>query len=231
MLTIVTCLWGDKYTGEHVNRLKNQLDRHLHMPFEFIAIVESRQGIRKNIRCMKIWPEISKQLHPKRPNCYRRLRLFSSDMVRIFGPGYLLNLDLDILITDDITHLIKPLVADDSDVTFKAYRDRATNTPYNGGMWLLKTGAHPEVWGTFDPLRSPRITADEGRVGSDQAWIGHALGPDFPTWDVQDGVYAFGRDILRGRGGELPEDARIIMMYGPYDPAKKQVKWVKEHWR
>jgi hypothetical protein len=231
MLTVVTSLWGDKYTGEHVNRLKNQLDRHLKMPFEFIALVESREGIRCDIRCMQIWPEISKQLHPKRPNCYRRLRLFSSEMVDLFGPGYLLNLDLDILITDEITDLIEPLAAGGSDITFKAYRDRATNTPYNGGMWLLKTGAHSEVWDSFDKHRSPRITQEEGRVGSDQAWIAHALGPDFPTWDERHGVYAFGRDILRGNGGELPEDAKMVMMFGPYDPAKKQLRWVKEHWQ
>jgi hypothetical protein len=229
MLTVVTCRWGDKYSNEHVNRLFNQLIRHLKMPFRFVAFVDHTEGLYRDIPVMEIWPEVSKALHPKRPNCYRRLNLFAKDMLGVLGEGYILNFDLDILLTGDITDLIRrPALGG---VTFKAYRDRATNTPYNGGMWLLKTGAHPEVWTRFNPDKSPQITAREQRIGSDQAWIAHVLGPSFPTWDIDDGVYAYGRDILKGNGGVLPKDARAVMMYGPYDPATVPVKWVKEHWR
>lgn len=229
MLTVVTCRWGEKYSNEHINRLFNQLQRYLHMPFRFVAFVDHTEHLNPEIPRLPIWPEISQALHPKRPNCYRRLNLFSDEMLALFGPGYILNLDLDILLTNDVTDLVRQPMADG--VTFKAYRDRATNTPYNGGMWLLKTGAHPEVWRRFNPDRSPQITAAEKRIGSDQAWIAHVLGPNCPTWGIEDGVYAYGRDILKGNCNALPKDARMVMMYGPYDPATVPVKWVKEHWR
>jgi len=228
-LTVVTCRWGEKYANEHVNRLLSQFKRHLHMPFRFMAFVDHTDGLLPDIPARRVWPEVSQATHPKRPNCYRRLNLFRLDTLDIFGPGYILNMDLDVLLTGNVTELISRPMAEG--VTFKAYRDRATNTPYNGGMWLLKTGAHPEVFDRFKPDKSPQITKAEQRIGSDQAWIAHVLGPDHPTWDVSDGVYAYGRDILKGNKGQLPKNCRAVMMYGPYDPATVPVKWVKEHWR
>lgn len=228
-LTVATFRWGDKYTNEHVNRLHNQLRRELRIPFEFAAFVDHAQGLDTHIPYMKVWPQISKQTVAYRPNCYRRLRLFSHQSAEMLGTDYIMNLDLDIVITAEITELVRaPMQAG---VTFQAYRDPAKNTPYNGGMWLLKAGAHPEVWNTFDPNQSPHITAREGRVGSDQAWIGHALGPRHPTWGKEHGIYSFGREILKNNKGVLPADCRMVMMFGPHDPAKKNLPWIMEHWR
>ena len=58
-----------------------------------------------------------------------------------------------------------------------------------GGIWLLTTGSHPEVWDRFDPETSPQIAWQQGHRGSDQAWMSHCLYPPRQRFTSKDGLW------------------------------------------
>ena len=224
MITVVFWKWGNRYSAEHVNRGRSMVSRHLRLQHEVVCVTDDPSGIDGDIRIVPIADEMGYATHPRRPNCYRRLTAFAPDAADWLGRR-ILSFDLDIVITDDITDKI------DRDEDFVALQDRASNTPYNGSMWLLTAGSRPQVWESFDPETTPELTRRMGIVGSDQAQIARALGPNEAVWTEADGFYAYGRDICRKNGGKLPANAKAVFFFGPHDPATSDKPWVKEHWR
>lgn len=231
MITVVCWKWRGRpgyhthYTAGHVNRLRSMVSRHLHVPHEFVCVTDDAEGIAPSIRTVQIPDKIGFATHPNRPNCYRRLRAFATDAADWLGRR-ILSIDLDAVILKDIT----PLATRTED--FVILDDAAANqTPYNGSLWLLKAGSRTQVWNTFDPERSPRITQRAGIIGSDQAWIAHVLGNGEARFTTADGVLAYGRHVLKKHGGVPPETARIVFFWGPHDPSRASQPWVKENWR
>jgi len=235
MLSVVTWKWQAKpgyrsvFTARHVNVLRNMVERHLHMPHRFICATDDPVGIDPRVEVVPLWDEIAPLSRPNnKPNCYRRLRMFSSEVIPIFG-NRILSLDLDSVIVKDMT----PLASRKED--FIAWGDTAKNTFYNGSMMLLTPGARQRVWDEFDPRQSPGITALAGIVGSDQAWISHVLGPKEATWGEADGIYSFRNYFIRLGRTALPSNARAVFFHGKFDPWTPGVAdnypWVKENWR
>jgi hypothetical protein len=111
--------------------------------------------------------------------------------------------------------------------------DTNPTTPYNGSMWMLRTGSRTRVWTDFDPQRSPMIGLAKRYVGSDQAWIAVCLGPDQPKWTRRDGVYSY-RNEIAPKYGILPHDARIVFFHGRHDPWHRDIQikhpWVRQFW-
>jgi hypothetical protein len=158
-------------------------------------------------------------LPEKRPNCYRRLKVFG-DFGKELGDR-LFSIDLDTVIMRNITHIV------DRKEDFVIWKDPSTRTHYNGGLWLMTSGTRKQVWDSFTP-DAPEIT--KGMVGSDQAFISHVLGPSEATWDTQDGVYSY-RAHLRNGALPPPKNACIISMHGAKDPWTVNDKRIKEHYR
>lgn len=230
MITVVTWKWRPRpdyhttYTADHVNRLRSMVARNLDQPHEFVCVTDDAGGIDSRVRIVPLGPEVGKALHPKRPNCYRRLSAFAPNAAEWLGRR-ILSLDLDCVITRDLG----PLVNRPED--FVIYADPAKGTPYNGSLWLLTAGSRVKVWETFDPLKAPERTQQLGIIGSDQAWIAAALGSKEATFDRRDGVLTYVRDVRKGNGGRLPDGARIVFFVGPHDPSRAPESWVKEYWK
>lgn len=152
--------------------------------------------------------------------------MFSREARDLFGRR-LVSLDLDCVITGDL----RPIFDRTEDIVL--WGDTNPTTPYNGSLILHRTGTRPHVWEDFDPTTSPLRAKALGYFGSDQAWIGAALGPDEPRFSREDGVYSYRVD-LRVRG-ELPSNARIVFFHGQWDPWMTEVQrrhdWVREHYR
>lgn len=133
------------------------------------------------------------------------------------------------MIVDDITPLV------DRPEDFVCWGDTAKGTNYNGGLWLLRAGTRPQVWETFDPVESPKITKREKIIGSDQAWISRCLKGHDPKWGTEDGVYSFRNHIQKKNSVKLPDNARIVMFHGAFDPwmssVQAQYPWVREYYR
>lgn len=212
-VTVVTWKWGNQYTTEHVNRLHEQVRTHYRTPHRFVALTDDTHGLSLEI-CSRSVPVVHANVdNPsgvKRPRCYRRLWAFSREAKHVLGDR-VLSLDLDMSIIDDITSLV------DRPEPFVIWQDPSPRQPYNGGMWLLKSGAHPEVWEDFNPVLSPAKTQKAGFSGSDQAWFAYKL-PGKPMWTKDDGVISYQNDMKKVGLTVPPKNTRIIMYHGKVKP-------------
>jgi hypothetical protein len=236
VLSVVTFLWPPEnggpvtYTADHVNTLHSMVKRNLKVPFEFVCISDDWKGLHPDIRFAKLWINFGKLKNPsgaKLPNCYRRLKLFDRDTCKFERVERLLWLDLDMVITADITPLV------DNDIDFKILGGSVPGQPYNGSMLLMNAGARQQVWDTFDSDVSPQKSVADGYFGSDQAWIASCLGPNERTWSSVDGVYSFLNDVRPKGTGSIPSDARIVNFAGMQKPWHHvhRCEWVRSNYK
>lgn len=235
MREFVTFKWkpGQQYRSqfgpETVNTLWSMLGRHHDGPFRLTCITDDAKGISGEVRTIPLWDDHCKLPSPHGhgyPSCYRRLKLFSDEAAQIIGPRFVV-MDLDVV----ICRRINPLF--DGDEDFKIWGDTAKGTPYNGSLYMLRAGTRRQVWDSFDPVESPKRSLALGYIGSDQGWIGAALGTGEAKWGVRDGVYSY-RNHIQRTGYLLPENARIVIFHGAVDPWSMQAKrigWVSKHYR
>lgn len=234
MLTVACWRWMSPvgyrsvFAPETVYALRDMVKRHLSVPHRFLCVTDRPEELR-GVETVRLWDDCAAIPSPfgrHNPSCYRRLKLFAADAGKVFGER-VVSLDLDTVIVRDITPLF------DTDVDFKIWgcSDYPTQW-FNGSLFLLKTGSHPEVWSRFDPETSPDISKRAGCFGSDQGWIRYVLGNHVPTWGEKDGVYSY-RKHLAPRGGHLPENARVVCFHGKMDPwhyAAQQVPWIRANY-
>lgn len=235
MLRIVTFKWKAPqgylahYTAEHVNVLRNMVERHYPDPHEFVCVTDDPQGLDKRIRVVPLWNDFSalrSPLGPQKPSCYRRLKLFAPNAAKVFGKRFVC-IDIDTLICGDM----RPLW--NCPEEFRIWGDLHPKVFYNGSMWILTAGKRSQLWTDFHPTFSPKLAHQAGFLGSDQAWIGFRLGRGEATWGVDDGVFSY-RVHIRQNGNVLPAKARVVFFHGNYDPwspACISLPWVREHWR
>jgi hypothetical protein len=236
MLDVITFKWTkpgyrSTFNANTVNTLRAMVARNFHRPHRFTCITDDPAGLHSKVRAFPLWSDLGDMQSPhgrQNPSCYRRLRLFAPDAGDVIGGKRFVWLDLDTVITGDVT----PLWSRPED--FVAWRGTAGLNPYNGSMIMLTAGARPKVWTDFDPATSPLAARRAGFIGSDQAWIAFCLGKGEATWTDADGVYSWRMKLRRNRG-ILPADARIVFFHGHADPwhswTQQQAPWIKDHWR
>jgi hypothetical protein len=237
MLRVVCWLWPQmselyrsKFSAEHVNTLRNMVERHYPHEHEVVCITNMPQGIDERVRIVPLWDDFASVYSPhghNQPSCYRRIRAFASDMADIIGPRFV-SVDLDCVIVRDMS----PLWNRPED--FVIYNYPMRTTPYNGSMWMMNAGAREKVYTDFDPIISPQLAKKAGLRGSDQAWMCYVLGSGEATWSYRDGVVAWRSDLKR-QSFRLPDHARIVFFQGNTDPwhpyALEKAPWIKEHYR
>lgn len=201
--------------------------RNLNIPHEFVCITDDPRGIDDDIRIIPLWTDLRQEGY-----CMVRLKAFTDEMREIIGPRFAW-IDLDVVITDDITPLF------DTDVDFKISGVELRAQPYNGSIVLMNAGARAQVFHEYDRERFLRVKAEKTYGGSDQAWMAVCLGENEQVWNEDDGIYNY-RDHIdpaspRGTGGPLPDNARVIVFNGRFDPSLPELQakspWILEHWR
>lgn len=216
-LTVVTWLWQGwrpLYDVSHVEAMQRMLREFLPIPHEFMCVTDSPGEI-NFCRAIQTFDCPRVAVRESQPNCYRRLVLFGPRAREVFG-DHILSIDLDCVIFQDIS----PLITDDD---FKIVK--GTQAPYNGSMWLLKTGTRDKVWSDFDPARSPitarsRMANGRNYLGSDQAWLSHRI-PHEPMWSEDDGIYQFFKQ--RTQKEVVPANARMMFFPGLIKPWHPEV--------
>ncbi len=220
MISVVTFKWGAKYTAAHVNRLRAMVDRFYSPDARVICVTNNGEGIDSRVDVIPDDEDFADMISPSgraAPSCYRRLRIWRKDAGQVFGEKFVC-IDLDVCAVDDL----RPLW--DRPDPIVLYRDPlyGHRGQHCGSMALLKAGAAPHVWETFDEL-SVAIAKGKGFKGSDQAWLSCAL-PHVPTWSTADGVYSYRKDVLT-RKGVIPPDARLVIFHGNPKPWDCGQKW------
>jgi hypothetical protein len=237
VLTIVTWLWtGTTLTHRafepfHVNVLQRMFERHLKVAHRVVCITdEMRTGFSSAVHAIVEPPAaatLGRLPSPEGgrfPSCYRRLWLFS-DEARHYVGDRVLSVDIDLVLTGDITHL-------DRDHDFVGWLPKmqwGKIGRYGGGLFLLKTGARRRVWDEFSGAVSIARARQAGFRGSDQAWMSFTLGPSETVWGGSDGLYSI-RDMAEG-ARPLPADARLVQFNGPVKPWQSSLPWVRDNWR
>lgn len=233
MLTVVCFFWSTpdyqhakhyQYSADYVNRLRNMLERHLHIPHELVCVTDQPEGIDERVRIIPFPAEVRDW-----PGYLRRLIIWRPDAAELFGGERLLLIDIDVVILRDIT----PLVDRSEDLVMWEprlyYALNGNYSRYNCGFMLMNAGCRPQVWTEFSVERAQRelATVNDGSV-DDQAWPSYILGESEAVWPW-DG------DIVSVKAVPAPHAARMVFFNGPRAPGmpdmQKQFPWITDHWR
>lgn len=226
MLHVITFWWGQKYGREYVERLAAGVRHHIGARHRFGVMTET-PGHRGLAQTAWAIPQADRPLLAVR-GCFARLRLFDPDWQAACGIGAgdrIVCLDLDLIITGALAPLF-----DRADPFVILGGANASNPcPFNGSVWMLRAGAHPEIWSDFSLEAASNVPFDS--FPDDQAWFAARI-PQAATWKAgaASGIYAFQKPGWPG-GDELPADARIVAFPGKRDPSQfTKLPWVRKHW-
>lgn len=223
-LAIVTFLWSNpnytkrhdyEYGVEHVEKLARSVRKHLTLPHEFVLVTDYDPSLfTEPDRIVPLWDD-----NRDMGGCYVRLKAFDKDVGEVFGKRFMW-LDLDIVITDNINHLV------DHEYDFWSWVDVNPPTPYCGSLIGMNAGSRQQVWDKFE--REASRAAAKHYIGTDQAWIGHCLGKNEKTFGREDGVYSYKKHVKRSP--ILPENCCMVVFHGNVDPSTEKAKWIAQHW-
>jgi hypothetical protein len=247
VITVVLWHWGRRYTGKHIDAMRAMLARHLHLPHRIVCITDRPGDVPSGIETFDVKHTIPKQ----DSKCIRRMWLYAGPQPKGRPwPGdlgdRLLQLDLDVVLTDDITPLIdrpEPFVIWKGDSTIRT--NRPHGWAYNATVMLLNAGARKDVWDRFNADRkgvTKAADADgwDSATNSDQAIATFLLKDNPPAvWTQADGIYAYrgisGPDGMKDSG--LPKGCRIVSFHGrsgarhPGDRIlQERSPWITRHW-
>lgn len=233
MLSVICWKWKShdgyttEYTSEHVNVFAAMLRRNLTVPHRLFCVTDDPSGLDPRILYTPLWNEPDIKLNRDKPNCYRRLKIFSKEAREMFGER-ILSIDLDCVILANINSLVT------RDEDFVGWYKRGV--PYQGSMTLHRTGTRTFLWDDFDPATSPMLGASLGYVGSDQAWVSAKLPKGEGVWTPHEhGVLSYKVHVRNHpeyvKHKKLPENAKIVFFHGPLKPWHIADDFVKQHWR
>ena len=228
MTKFVTFMWknpeakqlqfGWDYTANHVVNLYHGLKKHC-TDFESLTVFADEES-QKTLKGMKLPKDSGVKVLPMWDDlkglkrCFTRLKCFDKALTdkypEAFGERYV-RLDLDMLIVDNIDHIVK------RSEPFVGYKDSNEPEAYAGSFYISDSGYMPEVFTEFDKVEF--ITkAAEKFSGSDQAWQSYKINqlveagaPKPPRLDHKDGIYDYWRIEELPR---LPRNAAIVMFNG-----------------
>jgi hypothetical protein len=220
----VTFLWTDpnykdkdiiEFKVEHVEKLGRALRKHCTLDFEYVLITDQDPSLfTEPDRVIPLWDDWREM-----GGCYVRLKAFEKEVGESIAPRFMW-LDLDIVITGNIDHLV------DHEHEFWSWVDVNPPTPYCGSLIGMKAGTRSKVWRNFQGIRSRKLASKY--IGTDQAWIGTVLGLGEKTFGREDGIYSYKKHI-RGLG-HLPDNCCMVVFHGNVDPSICKDRWIKDHW-
>lgn len=211
MLHVFTWQWGTKYNRQYAEKLFNGVSRHLSQEHQFLCI-NGEDYDRSLIG----------------PGCLVRLIMFAptwQEAYQIPAGDRIVCLDLDLIIIGNLD----PLFDREEDFVILQGANAVNPCKFNGSVWMLRAGAHPEVWSDFSLEAASKVPYFA--YPDDQSWMEFKM-PNAAGWECgpKSGIWSFQK---RGwpEGDELPSKARIVAFPGRRDPSQfTHLPWVKKHW-
>ena len=239
----VVCLkWGTKYPAEYVNRLYRMVSAHLTIPFRFVCLTDSSEGITPGIETRPL------EIDPAIKGWWYKLQLFRPQLHDL--QGQVLFLDLDVVIVGSINELFTFEPG-----RFCIIRDLQPGKVYNSSVFRFDIGSRTGIWDGFQADKA----AIMARMHGDQDWISEVV-TDAVTWPTEWVVsykrqcsaraarsYGLPGRLLRRYGflvtkGEavIPPGAKIVYFHGKPDPDDvadgpydmwKHAPWINKAWK
>lgn len=219
LLVITTWLWGSKYGPEYLARLRSSLARNIKQPYRFIVltdnVTEPGQRPIPDIELTKV------------RGCFARLRMFDPNWQAAMDIGSgdrIVQMDVDSIITGELDPLF-----DRSEPFVILQGGNYQPCRFNGALWMLWAGVHPDIWSEFSLDAAGKIPYHE--FPDDQGWLWAKL-PDAAGWQTGEtsGCYVYQKPGWNTREN-LPECARFVTFAGKRRPDQiTHLDWVKESW-
>lgn len=225
VLTVITYLWGDKYSPDDARKLEAGLRRGMKEPYRFAVVTDNVDRAPD----LPMW-EIPQEDIPltKMQGCFARLRLFDPEWLAGHGIAEgerVVSLDLDNVITGDLY----PLFYRPEPFMILTGANATNPCPYNGSVWMVRAGYRPDVWSDFTLEAADKVR--HAAFADDQSWFAHKL-TGVTGWPAGSGsgIYGFQKPGWP-KGEALPKDARIVAFFGWRSPEKfKHLDWVRQYW-
>ncbi len=225
---IVTWLWGEKYSPEHVIRLGEQIRAHTTHEHRLVCVTD-----RKRIEGWHCVP-----MPERRPGLEReaiRMWTFSEAAMKLIGDRTL-TLDVDMIVCGDLA----PFLSERADFAiWKSDSVGKHGYALNPSVMLQRWPNCQLLWKRFmkDPAWVMRNARYAGWTGTEQAVISYYMASAKPRlWTEEDGIYSARllEDPVDLSIAEPPSDARIVSFHGKRDPADrdlhKRAPWLSKFW-
>jgi hypothetical protein len=240
-LHIVTWLWRGwrpVYDRRDINAVATMLREKGGLPFGTRILLLTDQPTdwyakrteALGVETYPLWPDPVPRMGANRPNCFRRLKLFSRKVQESLGIAegdIVMSMDADSVIQGDVAHLVAPLVTNAAH--FTAMEGVAARI--HGSLFAFRAGEHENLWTTFHPIHSPIALLEQPRdgtcrpIGSDQAWLTRHVKGEF-LWKREHGCYSWNRHgcLLSPR---YTENAVYWSFAGHNKPSSELVRQVR----
>lgn len=244
MITFVCWKWPGPdptraFSSEHVNLLRAAIARNCRRKHRLACITDEPEGLDPRILAVPVPDRRFDNVAAPRefgrtrlgarqfPSCYRRLWNFSLEAEEVLG-ARIVAIDIDVVVCGPLDPLL------DREADFVGWcDDRFGWRKIAGGVYMLRTGSHPEVWTRFDGAASQALARAAGLHGSDQAWVSYLLFPPTEHWSSADGVVKL--NWLPDGSWQAPPGVRLAFTAGhspPWDPQiQRRYPWIRDHLR
>ena len=234
MITVATWYWGDRFAPEYVTKLRSMLERNLRTEHELVCVTD-----RRDLDVYRVDPPDEFR---DAPNCIRRMKMYDPAWTRRQLGDTVLMLDLDVVITGDITEMVVKPLEYGADLALWKVGYPSHNRVYAGGVVLMRPDdALGGMWDAFiaDPLafgtRALEHTygREPGRgwgAISDQAMLNYWVHEHPPalekmwTWTSAIRPYNAGME-------SLPAGTKMVTIGHENLDAFQRHDWAREHWR
>lgn len=220
MLIVTTWLWGKKYGPEYLARLRSGLARNIKQPYRLLILTDKvsapDERLIPNIGLTKVI------------GCFARLRMFDPQWQSDNGMNEgdrIVQIDVDSIITGPLDPLFdrpEPFVI--------LQGGNYQPCKFNGALWMLRAGSHPEIWNEFSLDAAAQVPFHE--FPDDQGWLWAKI-PDAPGWKTgpSSGCYVYQKPGWT-TAQSLPQGARYVTFAGKKRPdLVTHLDWVAENWR
>lgn len=236
MLTIIGWLWRDpkcrtQYTLDDANRWARMLHRNLTIQHRFILLTdrpeEKYDPLIEPVKLWDDWRDVRCEEWPEEfPQCYVRLKAFSSEMKRILGSRFI-SIDLDCIVKRNLDRIFSR--REDFVICKRApLKDGSEFDPYQACMFMMDAGARENVWSSFHGEESLRkLDGHEHEKvykKTDQGWMARTLRKNEAVFSMDDGVYDW--RWLEHKMIPPPKNARIVFFSGRMKP--ENYLWIAE---
>lgn len=205
-----------QFTSKHVNILYSMLKRNYQDPFRLVCITDDPSELNDGIETFELWNDFRDL-----GGCYTRLKIFDAytNLQIARGADYIISIDLDMVIADDITEFINEKRNGNPFITW--YRP-GENNPHCGALWMLKPGFCYSLWSNLSEKKIKELKSQKVRngknlmlsQGTDQTWINSKIDSIKTTSENNifgDGIY----DYKRLESPEsLPSGAKMVFFNG-----------------
>ena len=235
MLHICTWWWRTKFSEEYLVKLAHSVKRHMRdEPYKFHCITTHDQYFPRLIDEGAPIDDVVVLESPhyfllEKPGCLVRLLTFNlqfQNMIKARPGDRIVNIDLDFVITGDLFQLFdRP-----EDFVILQGANMYNPCPFNGALFMLRAGAHQEVWNDFSLEAVAQVPFHE--YPDDQGWLWHKI-PQAAAWPVgpKSGVYVYKKRTWPS-GDDLPQGAKMVTFVGKKNPKDlSHLIWVKQNWR